>query len=146
MINNLTNNQILAIVFVLITYFVLSIKIVKKARHNTKIKIFYHNEYTMANKKRYEFEIQSGLCQFCNRIDIIHIDKDRLLELTDKSSIGVGEYKMKHFYDGKYHTIIHYLDKNGNWTGDFIPSDQLIEMYDEKENTFVNEETRNIFG
>lgn len=142
MINELnnTNNQIIGVIII---YVVLSLLLIRSvSKHKDKDIPHIHNEYTKRTdleegskySEQYDHEITSYNCVICQRIDVIHIDKDKLEELCKQSNIDVGRYLIEHEKSSSlpHHHVIHFMSSIGEYIGNEIPYNDLQKVADSR--------------
>ena len=137
------NKDTIILIIIGLIYLISVIKVIRSIdRHKTpnSDKLIIHNEFTNDNQDvNYDYAIKSNKCGLCNRIDIIHIDRDTIISLAENSPIGVGSYSINHSAEpntDEYHNVTHYLgleNNQGKWIGDKIPHNELIQASNERD-------------
>jgi hypothetical protein len=89
----------------------------------------------MFNKKLFDYEINTDLCQFCNQIDVLQIDQEHFDNAISRSKLDIASFVVYH--DKEEHEIVHYLSSKAEYLGYEIPALYLKEI-EERHQTILN--------
>lgn len=131
MIPAILTNPIVLIVAIILFYCILAFPLMRVIRDKylRNGDIYYHDVYTDGQDTKYDHKIETSLCDFCLRIDIIHLTTERLKDICSESNIGVGEMTIRHdSHETFSHKIRYFFDDSSNFLGGRIPVTDLKEM------------------